>query len=818
MSSNNAKSRYNEHLKSDNDILLNCAFGIVLIAAAFILAKVLFGDEFGLVIDWWFTVLVMGIVFMPLSDLIFAKFSDNGWMFSKVIGIAVSGWLVWYLSSLHILKFTRTGCFIVLGICLVANVLIVYLVRRKSRLSGKKIGGLSDKMPQLSHALIVEGIFLTLFVFWLYLKGFNPKAYGTTEKLMDFGFMQSMFKSEYMPPEDLWLAGEKLNYYYVGQFMATYITKVCGCGVEYGYNFMLMMIAAMGFSLPASIVYNVAKDFNSESDNILNHPAHRIFPALAAGLSGIAVSFAGNLHYVIFAKIVPWLRTILGLDKLAESAGYSFPGYWFPNATRYIGYNPETEDKTIHEFPLYSFVLGDLHAHVINIIFVLTVAAVLYSFLQYRKKRMDASRLLGIVDDEDKNKMFGIPNFLKEVFHPCIILTGFFIGLFHTTNFWDFPIYFVVAGAVILFSNCCIYNYSWNTLKLTAFHAAVVLIVAKLTCLPFTLNFKQIATSVRLCENRTPLYQLAILWGLPITVVFVFLGILIRNQKDEHLHGQDSVSRIGKENGLYRFIGNLQISDLFILTLGLCAVGLILIPEVIYVKDIYSGSYKRANTMFKLTYQSYIMFGMVMGYVIAKLLIFAKKKKRRTFAIVACVILLWTVGYFGNSTKAWFGDWKNPVGFIGLDSGEYLESVNEEDYDACNWINSNIDGRPVMLEVNGDSYTDYCRVSVRTGLPTVLGWRTHEWLWQSDGSADMPEIVSKRSEDIETIYTSKDSSTVTKLLKQYNVEYIYIGSLEREKYESPVNHRLLQSLGKVIYPLNFDSSEAETTTYIIQLY
>lgn len=811
MSSTNPKtnSKINEKNASDSDQLLNCMFGVFLIVMAFVLAKILFGAEFGLVIDWWFTVLALGFVFLPLSFLVFNQFTDMGWMFSKVIGIAVSGWLVWYLSSLKILKFTRPGCFIVLGICILGNAVILYFNR--SRL--KK----TFKPATLSHILIAEGIFLTLFVFWMYLKGFNPKAYGSTEKMMDFGFMQAMFKSEYMPPEDLWLAGEKLNYYYVGQFMATYLSKLCGCGVEYGYNFMLMMTAAMGFSLPASIIYNVANDYLNDSEKA-NVPVFRVFPVIAAGLAGIAVSFAGNMHYVVYAKIVPWFRTMLGLDKLAETAGYTFPGYWFPNATRYIGYNPETEDKTIHEFPLYSFVLGDLHAHVINIIFVLTVVATLYAFLQYRKKRMDASRLLGVSDIRDEKKVFGIPCFYEEIFNPCIIMTGFFIGLFHTTNFWDFPIYFVVAGAVILFSNCIIYNFSWNTLKLTAFHAAVVLIVAKLSCLPFTLNFKQIATKIMLCENRTPLYQLAILWGLPITIVLVYLGTLIRNQKEEKLHGSESISRVGKKNGLYRFIGNLEIPDLFVITIGLCAIGLILIPEIIYVKDIYSGSYKRANTMFKLTYQSFIMFGMAMGFVIAKLMLFAKKKKRRNFAIVTCILLLWTVGYFGNSTKAWFGNWLSAEKYIGLDSGQYLKDINKDDYAATNWINNNIERRPVMLEVNGDSYTDYCRVSVRTGLPTVLGWRTHEWLWQSDGSAEMPEIIQTRSEDIEKIYTSSDTVLVEKLIKQYNIEYIYVGSLEREKYQTPVNHRILQSMGTVIYPSEFDPSESDTTTYIIQIH
>lgn len=86
-------------------------------------------------------------------------------------------------------------------------------------------------------------------------------------------------------------------------------------------------------------------------------------------LRGGAVSLAGNMHYVIYGCIRQWL----GLNESA---------YWFPSSTRYIGYDPLVEnDRTIHEFPSYSFVLGDLHAHVVNVMFVLLVLG-LFIFLR----------------------------------------------------------------------------------------------------------------------------------------------------------------------------------------------------------------------------------------------------------------------------------------------------------------------------------------------------------------------------------------------------------------------------------------------------
>ncbi len=783
-------------------------FGLLLCIASFVAAKILFKKEFDQYLDWWFIIFVLGVVFMPTALLIFRRFADLGWMFAKTLGIAFSGWLMWYLSSLHILKFTRTSCAIAVGICLIVNVLIFIFCDKDKEI---KVTG-----SNISHILLAEGIFSVLFVMWLFLKSFNPNAHGTTEKLMDYGFMVAMFKSDYMPPEDMWLAGKPINYYYIGQFYATYLSKLCGCGVEYGYNLMLMMISAMGFSLPASIVYNVSVDALEDSDKA-GSGVHRIFPAVAAVMSGIAVSFVSNAHYIVYAKLIPWIRTMLGLDKMASEVGYTFPNYWFPNATRYIGYNPETNDKTIYEFPLYSFVLGDLHAHVINIIFVLTVVAILYAYLRHRKHKMDAARLLGSFEDEGEKMMFGIPNFFREVLNPCVILVGFFVGLFHTTNFWDYPIYFVVAGAVILFSNCYLYNFSFKTVKLTFFHAVVVIVVEKITCLPFTISFNQISSSIRLTVNRTPLYQLLILWGIPVVSLIVFLVYLIKNQISDGVFAEESTAHTGKGIALFRFLGNLEISDLFIVTIGLCAFGLVLIPEVIYVVDIYSGDYKRANTMFKLAYQAFILFGMMMGYVIPKLVFFAKKKGHFVFGLIAGLLLLMNVGYFANSTSAWFGDWTDLERTRYLRCDQYLLGVNKQDHYATEWINKNIEGRPVLLELNGPSYKEYCRISVRTGLPTVLGWKTHEQLWQWDGVNNVAPIITEREEDIKTIYTSTDADLVNELIDKYKIEYIYVGDIEKTDLKNELNHTLLQSLGTVVYPEGFTAADTSSKSYIIKV-
>ena len=217
-------------------------------------------------------------------------------------------------------------------------------------------------------------------------------------------------------------------------------------------------------------------------------------------------------------------------------------------------------------------------------------------------------------------------------------------------------------------------------------------------------------------------------------------------------------------------------------------------PEIIYVVDIYGG-HKRANTMFKFTYQAFIMFGMMMGYVITKFVFLCKNMKQLALGIVTGCLLLGTVGYLGTSMDSWFGDITDKERFQGLDAGAFVEKENIYDAEAIAWINENIDGTPVMLESNGDSYTYANRVSVLTGLPTVLGWFTHEWLWK-----DSYDLANERAEIVKQMYTSEDVQMINSLMEEYKVKYVYVGDQERTKFaETGINEEGLQSLGEIVF-------------------
>lgn len=773
---------------------------IVLLCAWSIAEKSIKPDDFAPFVEFWTVLLWMGLAFYPLAALLFRNFSDKGYFFGKVLGIVISGWLVWFLSSIHVVKFSRVGSIVILVLCAVANYGLAYYFCRKKKVSLLAFLGLTDGSAVPAKALWYEAAFFALFAALTYLKCFNPEAFGT-ERPMDYGFMMSMMKSDYMPPEDFWFSGTSLNYYYLGQFFATYLTKLAGCTVNYGYNLALMMTAALCTLLVYSLVSRIFEVFLREREEDKKREGKKSIASqgmlcgaisrIAGVLSALAVSFSSSCHYFVYGRLVPIVREIMGLGE--------GKGYWFPDATRYIGYQREgTGDQTIHEFPSYSFVLGDLHAHVTNIIFVLTLLAVLFAWLLSRRDAMKKA-VLGEAEPV---------NYKKEMLHPNIIMLSFFIGIFQMTNYWDFPIYFVVCGAVILVSNAVICGFSAKTFALTALHAAEFLVISFVTALMFTVRFDSMAKGIGLCDKHTELYQMIVVWALPFAMI---IGYLVTTIKEEQQRRKERLTTEEHKNPFFAWLQHLKISELFLLILGLCAIGLVLIPEVIYIVDIYSGDFKRANTMFKLTYQAFIMFGICMGAIIIRFLVLPKNGKQFAAGFIILFLLVENLGYFDNASHAWFGEYEKQENYKSLDAAEFIYEDAPADAKAIAWINENIEGRPVILEANGDSYTLYNRVSFLTGCPTVVGWHTHEWLWKNDVS-----LVDARAEDVKAIYISGEPELAKMLLAKYNVEYLYVGKLEREKYVSEYvfDYDYLRSLGEVVYE---DDGESYYQTFIVKV-
>ena len=718
---------------------------VVLLAGA---AYWLLGSDFFTFLTWWEMLFLLGLVFMPVTSRMFRGFDDNGWMFSKVLAVAVCGYVQWLLTCLKITPFTGITCVILTVICCLGSLL--YGIKCKNRLP--------DSLPRKQAALVYqeELLYFLVFLFWTYLAGFHPAAHGT-EKYMDFGFMQAMMRSTTLPAQDMWYAGKPFNYYYGGQYLAVFLTKLTGTNVEVTYNLMRTMVAAFAFLLPFSLVRQMLKDK-------LRTGREWSF-CLGGILAGMAVSMSGNLHYIIYG-------IILRLLKIKTD-------YWFPSSTRYIGFDPAvTGDETIQEFPSYSFVLGDLHAHVINVFLVLTVLGILYSWMKTNSGKSWRQREIGLL--------------------------GLLLGMFLFSNTWDFMIYYVVICGTLLFGNLKRYSsgsFISQALKWSVIQWVELLAAAFLASLPFHLTFENVMVQgIGIVKIHTAFYQFCVLWAFPLLVCVPFvIGIL---------------KSIGTfpEKKFWSFFYSIKYPDLYGLVLVLCAIGLIFIPEFVYVRDIYEKTAPRANTMFKLTYQAYIMFGIMMAYILVFFTVNRIKRCNGADSTVMCkgllrcprlqslteiiaiLVLISTCGYLENAITHWFTGFPKRNAYQTLNATNYLETAISDDAAAIRWLNDNVEGQPIILEASGDSYQDYDnRVSAMTGLPTVLGWYVHEWLWRND-----LEEENQRKEDVQTIYTSSNADQIKSLIEKYKISYLFIGSCEYEKY-GEINSELLASIGKVVF-------------------
>ncbi|MBR6256990.1 MAG: hypothetical protein IKR23_06370 [Lachnospiraceae bacterium] len=705
----------------------------IIIVAELAAGFAVMGEDMTPAVKWWGMMLVLGIAAWPLCAKIFSSFTDKGYVFGKILGGLIPAWIMWFLGSLRLLKFGSAAVILITLLSAAGFWLLSQFVFKK------QTAELLKEIP-IETVLIREAIFTAAFVFFCYVKCNNPDAFGT-ERMMDYGFMQSIFRTEYFPPEDFWFAGENLNYYYFGQYFCTFLTKLSINTVDYGYNLSLAMCFALCLSFAFSLVYQL----------MLGHSADKRKAAVAGTLAAMVLPGAASMHYILFNFLVPWAWDILAIpgDK---------PSYWYADSTRYIGYHPETNDRTAHEYPAYSFLLGDLHAHVINIFVVLTILAILYAWIKDN-------------EEEGQGSVFAC-----ELKKPRLWVLSFLTGICVMENFWDFPIYFVVSGAILLALNLRRQIRPLRVVSATMLQGVVVMLMSLIISLPFQLSFKAMANGIALAENHTPIYQLAILWALPLSLLTGFAIGVIKNCKG------DSVRN---------WLRSFETADIYVLLTGLCGAGLILIPEIIYIVDIYSGDFKRFNTMFKLSYQAFILLNLMMCYVVGRFVMKPDGAKQRKWGIIAGILLICCCGYFVTALRMSAGNILEEGNYKGLRADAYIEREDPMDSDAVYWARENIPSGSVVLEANGDSYTIYNRVSVITGLPTVLGWHTHEWLWHNDLSP-----VDKRVELVRRMFVDADKELMT----EYGVDYIFVGFCEYEKYgDWGLDIESLKELGEVVY-------------------
>ena len=468
-----------------------------------------------------------------------------------------------------------------------------------------------------------------------------------------------------------------------------------------------------------------------------------------------------------------------------------------------------------------------------------------------------------------------------------LILCGILLGCAQMTNYWDFLIYFIYCAMGLLIVNTirsvkfvtpvgifvfianvggilliylskgssplmlfiletvlaaasflfCVVSPS--ALPRTSFQMSFLFSFASLTALPFNLNFDMISNSLGKVQNRSPFYQLFILYGTHVIITVTFFIIVfalknynyLSNTKAKKVSGNASVIGENEEctNPVQAFFYRRNLIDIFVC--GMVVVGLMMItaPEIFYVRDIYTYGYLRSNTMFKFCFAAFIILSIAMIYAVTRLLWFVNKHGKYSSAFFAVaivfIIMLFVPAHYTMVTlKQRCGEDLSPANYKGIDGTNYLtyytSSAVEESYAGnlmsyklcSDWFNKEIKGSHVICEAYGDSYTDKCLISAYTGNPTVFGWLTHEWLWRFHGIVDEAKdilvsdpandvwalYITPRHEDVDTIYWSDSIEEVQALIDKYHIEYIVMGDIERYQFGYD-NTETFKQLGEKVF-------------------
>ncbi len=381
-------------------------------------------------LSWLVLVGVLGLATLPLTVLVFRWLPDRGYILARPVGILLLAWLSWLLTNVSPLRYTRGTILLALGLIFMASLASLLLPAHRRRF-------LDLWRTQWRLVLVNELLLLAFFaLFWLIRWG-NPDlwhAWKGGEKPMDFAYLNAVIKSSEFPPYDPWFSGGYLNYYYFGQVMVGTLIKLAGIVPSVAYNLVIPLWFAMTAMGAFCVTYNLVR--GSEGDR--QHPLKpgRTIRAVLFGLVGaLFVAVLGNLGQVqlILVKLTegvgesfqstipglePLARLFLGLFEVAFGGrALSVPvGDWYWNASRAIPAGPY--ESVITEFPFFTFLYADLHAHLI---------ALPLAFLSL------AAGLAVVRRVADR----GCGQALSVL--PLLLLWALAIGAMRCTNTWDVP-------------------------------------------------------------------------------------------------------------------------------------------------------------------------------------------------------------------------------------------------------------------------------------------------------------------------------------------------------------------------------------------
>ena len=761
---------------------------------------------------WLLAVELLGVVALPLAFALFHRLPDRGYTLTKPLALGLFSYILWILGLTHFIPNTRLTIFAILALGAVAS---GWVWRRQWHDIWAFL------RAERRMLLVAEGVFLGFFLLWLAIVSEVP-AINHTEKLMDFGFMNAILQSQYFPPEDPWLAGHSISYYYFGHFMMAFLTKLTAVPPGVGYNLAVASIPALVGIGSFGLLYNLVRRSGAGRASAIGFGL--VAPAL--------VIVIGNLEGMLeFVHLRSWggdgfwewvgIKGLVG-GEAAGSGAFPDQHLWWWRASRVIDtlVGGRSLDFTITEFPFFSFILGDLHAHVMSLPFLL----------------LNLSLGLNLYLSPEP---LGLGWLRRRWWELAAIALS--LGALAFINIWDFPVFLAILGIIVLVKN---YGDERGVLSRAADKAALVLVpvvvAAVVLFLPFYLTLDSQASGIsRLGDESTRPFLFFLVMGLFTILGLSFLlrqipGLARPSRADAHAVLALTVvtltpvllwAAIGLlispfDDGIISAIFQMSSRSLWILP-GLAIVGLagfsvaqrvrlgrepvagfpllllavafylLVGVELFYVVDVFGN---RMNTVFKVYYQSWLLLAIVGAYGLyywqshRPASISTGLRYRRiglwaghyawagAVAMLLVASLYYSVGTALDRTGVL--NQNHTLEDNTLDGLAFLQRSEPGEYAAIEWLRDQAP-RGRIVEAVGDDYSDYGRVSASTGLPTVLGWKGHELQWRGTSAP-----YAGREEDVAQIYQSDEAEVARRLLERYDVRYVYVGDRERASYGS----------------------------------
>ncbi len=792
------------------------------------------------VVVWYLSVFLLGLISYPLVRFALPGLEDRGYPLARTIGLILLSYLVWLAGSVRI-PFNRLT--IGLGILLIALLSGYLALRQKDELG-------AEWQERRNYFLLVEGLFLLFFLVFLLIRLGNPDLWHPWkggEKPMDFSYFNAVLKSTSFPPYDPWFAGGYINYYYYGFVIVAVLVKFLGIVPSFAYNLILPTLFAMVAMGAFSIVWNLIRsqvDFKSRWIEILSN--RRFLSAMGGAL---AMSTLGNLG-ILRMVVQGYQRLVVSTEEIASAGIFSkfiwlieglfkaFSGAplpyrldeWYWNPSRVIG---AEHGNPITEFPFFTFLYADLHAHMIALPIAMIVIAWTLSVVLGKAWKQNGQRSM-----------------LQVAL--SLLIGGLAIGAMYPVNLSD--IYtFLPLGVVAL--SYAIWRY-WqvdvplgrdrefytNLKRLGILVAGIVLIVLLSNGMYQTYSqwYSQGYSELKVwLGSHTPTSDYLTHWGL-----FLFVVVSWMFYETVEWMAQTPVSALRKlepHRGLIlggimavgflifalgiNLPGDAASGDQlpilrgvhivwFVLPLALWAGVLLLRPhisdakrfvlfligtsliltltiEVVYV----IGDIGRMNSVFKFYMQAWTFLSVsaaaAFGWILSGLP--SWKPGRRLVWQISFIFLVASAALY--PILASFAKIEDRIAEDAphtLDGMTYMQHATyydegatldlSEDYNAIRWMQDNVLGSPVIVEANQVEYHWGTRYTIYTGLPGVIGWN---WHMRQQRTIVPHDWIYERVDGVHEFYRTEDIQWAQEFLERYDVSYIVLGQFERAKYPGP---------------------------------